>query len=150
MVSDSFEKAKLYCEGRREVLPRAYTANKMKHVFDDVKENYDDDENNEEEINIDDKEKIRETIEKMRKMDGIYIDLNDSDIDDFQEILSGDENEFDDPDVFFPENVSTSNPDRENENISMVLEVSMNQSVVVEPNSHSKYSETRIISVDIF
>lgn len=48
----------------------------------------------------DNKEEIRETIEKMRNMNNMYFDLDDSDVEGFQDILQDDD--LDDTDLYFP------------------------------------------------
>lgn len=45
----------------------------------------------------------------MRKMDNIFIDLDESDIDEFQEILHGDGDMSEDPDLYFSESHPSTN-----------------------------------------
>lgn len=45
----------------------------------------------------------------MRKMDNIFIDLDESDIDEFQEILNGNGDISEDPDLYFSESHPSTN-----------------------------------------
>lgn len=107
---DSLDEAKNYSNNQRDIIPKAYITKKQ----DEVSENEavrdgDDDDGDDGETTNENKEAIRETIEKMRKMDNIFIDLDESDIDEFQEILHGDGDIPEDPDLYFSESHPSTN-----------------------------------------
>lgn len=97
-IIDSLNEAENYSINQRKISPKSYTTQKQNEVFENSAACSDDSDSH-----IENKEEVKETIEKMRKMNDIFIDLSDSDIEDFQAILGGNGDISDDPDLYFPE-----------------------------------------------
>lgn len=97
-IIDSLNEAENYSINQRKISPKSYTTQKQIEVFENSAASSDDSDSH-----VENKEAVKETIEKMRKMNDIFIDLSDSDIEDFQEILGGNGDIADDPDLYFPE-----------------------------------------------
>lgn len=102
--SNDEAEAKNFCERQRDIMPKSYVSHK---VFEAASRSILFDENRDEIENFwnrnDNKEGIRETMENMQNMNDIFIDLSDSDVEDFQDILQDDD--LDDTDTYFPDDI---------------------------------------------